>query len=76
MKTRVIHLSAINRTVTLFQYLRAVKLAKANPDKEFNHGLTTWWPVKGHEIMRQFFDGVQDRITQAIPCSQRGIHHA
>lgn len=66
-----ISLPAINRQVTLGQYVQAVKTAKANPDKEFKHGLTCWWPVTGREIVQQFMEGVQDRINQAIPYSKR-----
>ena len=69
---RTIYLSAISKTVSLSQYIKAVKLAKKHPDKEFKHGLTTWWPVKGSEIVRQFLSGVNDRINQGIPYSERG----
>ena len=46
---RVITL-ANGRRVTIAQYVKAIKLAKANPDATFNHGLTGWWPVNGHEM--------------------------
>lgn len=71
-RIRTIRLSAIDRTVSLRAYVSAVKLAMANPDREFKHGLSTWWPTTGAEIRRQFFDGVQDRINQAIPYTSRG----
>lgn len=63
-RKRKIYLAAVGRYVTIGQYVNAVKTAKRYPDEEFNHGLTCWWPVKGREIVRQFFAGVQDRINQ------------
>ena len=68
---RTITLEAINKTVTLGQYVKAIKMAKANQDKEFKHGLTCWWSCTGRDIMRQFRDGMMDRISQAVPYSQR-----
>ena len=70
---RTVYLPAIDRRVTIGQYVKAIKLAKANPDAEFKQGLTCWWPVTGREIMRQFMDGVQDRITAGISYSARGM---
>lgn len=70
---RVIYLPAIDKTVSVTAYVRAIKLAKDNPTIEFKHGLTTWWPTKGDEIMRQFRDGVTARINDAIPYMIRGI---
>jgi len=69
---RTIHLPAIHRTVSLAAYIQAVRLAKASPAAMFRTGLTTWWPTTGAEIMKQFRDGMTDRINQAIPYSQRG----
>jgi len=51
---RVIHLPAIDKVVALGAYIRAVKLAKANPDRTFATGFTTWWPTTGAEVMDQF----------------------
>jgi hypothetical protein len=48
-----------------------VKLEKANPDREFSTGLTTWWLTTGAEIMQQFYEGVQQRINARIPYLQR-----
>ena len=69
---RTIHLPAIGRTISLRAYIDGVKQAKANPDAEFQHGLTCWWACTGREIMDQFWGGVQDRINQGIPYNQRG----
>lgn len=59
--------------VRLSDYLRAVKMAKANPDTQFDRGLTCWWPCKGKEIMRQFLEGVQDRINQRGAGARVGV---
>jgi hypothetical protein len=69
---RTIHLPAIDRTVSLAAYNHAVRLAKAFPTALFKTGLTTWWPTTGAEIIKQFREGMTDRINQAIPYSQRG----
>ena len=69
---RTITLPAINKAVSLGQYVKAVKMAKANPDAEFKHGLTCWWSCKGRDVVQQFVEGMQERITQAIPYRQRG----
>lgn len=69
---RTIYLAAIGRRVTLAVYLRGVRLAKANPEREFKHGLTCWWPCAGRDIVRQFLDGINDRINQGVPYVQRG----
>ena len=71
--TRMITLPALHRQVTLAQYVAAIKLAKANPTAEFKHGLTTWWSTTGAEIMRQFAEGMNDRINQGISYSRRGL---
>ena len=73
MMTRTVYMPAIERTVTLKAYLKAIKIAKANPDTEFKQGLTTWWPTTGKEIMQQFRRGMNDRINQGIPYNNRGV---
>ena len=72
MTKRTIYLPAISLRVTIAQYVKAIKLAKANPDAEFKYGLTCWTPCTGKEIVRQFRAGIHDRINQGIPYSQRG----
>ena len=61
-----IYLPAVDRTVTVGQYVKAIRAAKAAPDAEFKHGLTCWWPCTGREIMRQFRAGVRDRAAQRM----------
>lgn len=70
---RTIYLHALQRDVSLRAYVKAVKIAKDNPEVEFKTGLTTWWPTKGSEVMRQFRRGMHDRINQMIPYVERGI---
>ncbi len=72
-KPRTIYLPALERSVTLGQYVRAIRLAKANMDREFKHGLTTWWPTMGAVIVKQFRDGLNQRISEAIPYYRRGL---
>ena len=69
---RYMSLPALNKRVTLGAYVKAVKLAKAQPETEFTYGLTTWWPTKGRDIVRQFMQGVHDRINARVPYVERG----
>lgn len=69
---RCIYLPAIERRVSLGQYVAAIRLAKANPHREFKHGLTCWWPCSGADIIRQFYAGIVDRINAGIPYVERG----
>jgi lipopolysaccharide/colanic/teichoic acid biosynthesis glycosyltransferase len=68
---RIITLGNGNR-VELGRYLAGIRYAKANPTATFKHGLTGWWTVTGADIMRQFRDGVMDRINQGISYAERG----
>ncbi len=68
-----IYLPAVERRIPLATYVEAIKRAKQNPEVQFKHGLTTWWPTSGREIVAQFRDGIHDRINQAIPYHRRGI---
>jgi hypothetical protein len=73
MTVRMINLPAIERRIPLAVYVVAIKAAKAHPDTEFRHGLTSWWPTTGREIVAQFREGMQERINQAIPYRRRGL---
>ena len=73
MSHRKVYVPGYERYVTLGQYVEAVKTAKAHPGTEFKHGLTCWWSVTGEEVVRQFVEGMQARISEGIPYSQRGI---
>jgi hypothetical protein len=70
--TRMIYCPGPERWITLAQYIRSVRLAKANLDREFKCGLTCWWPCTGREIVQQFLGGVHDRINQGVSASERG----
>ena len=73
MPKRYVYLSAVHRWVSLGQYVAAVKRAKAEPETEFNHGLTTWEPTTGADVVRQFRAGIHDRINQGVPAIERGV---
>ncbi len=53
--------------------MKGIKLAKEHPNDMFSHGLTTWWPVTGAEILRQFREGMHDRINKAVSYRSRRI---
>ena len=71
MSKRYVTISAIDRQIPLGAYVQGIKLAKANPTATFKHGLDTWWPVTGEEIMHQFRRGMHDRINQGISYMER-----
>jgi hypothetical protein len=73
MSKRYISLPAINRRVPLGAYVNYVKLAKANPDREFKHGLSCWWQCLGKEVVQQFREGMNERINAGIPAIKRGL---
>lgn len=70
---RTIYIPGVEKHVTLGQYTKAIKMAKANMTKVFKHGLTCWWSCTGADIMNQFREGMMDRINQAVPYSRRGL---
>ena len=65
-KVHTIALPAVDKVVTVGQYVAAIRVAKAHPDDEFKHGLTCWWPCTGREIMRQFRAGAHERAQQRL----------
>lgn len=69
---RMIFLPAIGKHIPLGIYLDGIRKAKANPETEFKHGLGSWWPTTGAEIMRQFRREIDDRINKAVPYNIRG----
>ena len=69
---RTIYCPGVERHVSLRAFNAGIKRAKAHPDAEFKQGITCWWPCTGRKILRQFFNGVQRRITRAIPISHLG----
>jgi hypothetical protein len=73
MKKRAIYCPGPDKWLTLGQYVKAVKMAKANPTTTFKQGITCWWPVTGAEVVEQFYRGLEDRINQAVPWMERGV---
>lgn len=69
---RTVYLPALERSVTLGAYVRAVRTAIAHPDQEFSTSLNGWWPALGSEIRRQFRAAIHDRINAGIPYASRG----
>lgn len=61
-----ISLPAINKSVTIGAYVKGVKFAKVNLDSTFKHGLETWWPCTGRDIVAQFFHMVQDHCNRGL----------
>ena len=62
-----IGLPAVDRRVTVGQYVAAVYFAKANPSATFKHGLNCWTPASGAEIVREFRRELNDRINRDMP---------
>ena len=62
-----IFLPALNRTVSIATYCAAIRKAQANPAAQFSHSLDGWWPTTGAEIMRQFRQVRNARITAGRP---------
>ena len=72
-KVRVVTLPAIShKAIPLGVYVEGVKTALEQPETEFKHGLTTWWPTTGKEIRRQFLQSIHERINQGVPYIDRG----
>lgn len=65
-----IYLPAISRTVTIAAYVAAIRKAKANPDARFQHGLTCWWSCTGADIVNQFREVRNARITAGLPITR------
>jgi len=69
---RAIYVPGKDAWYSLGAYVRAVKKAKANPDAMFSCTICSWASGRGRDIMREFMDGVMDRINQGIPYTKRG----
>jgi hypothetical protein len=67
-----IFLPALNYTVSIAAYCAAIRKARANPDARFAHSLDGWWPATGAEIMRQFRQVRNARITAGRPIRRPG----
>jgi hypothetical protein len=71
MAQRTVYLSAIERRVTLGDYIKAVKKAKNNLEAEFDHGLDCWCACSGQDIVWQFRRSIHNRINDKIPYIER-----
>lgn len=69
---RVVTLPAMDTAVPLASYVAGIRAAIAHPGATFKHGLTTWWPVCGADIRREFLAGVHDRINRHAPGYGKG----
>lgn len=59
--------------VSLAAYVAAVKHAIQHPEQRYARSLNERWPATGAEIRREYRRSMHDRISQAIPYSQRGM---
>ncbi|QNP78370.1 hypothetical protein [Agrobacterium tumefaciens] len=64
---KYIELKATSKRVSLLTYVQGVRQAIASPAQTFKHGLTTWWPVTGADIRREFRHGITERINRHLP---------
>lgn len=69
---RVIYVPGLERSVSVGQYVKAVKFAMSQPGRTFKHGLTCWWACTGADVAAQFRRGLHERINEAIPYVERG----
>lgn len=80
MSTRYITIPAVNRRVSLADYIMAwwyvIALCQHTPKTELKHGLSTWWPITAEETRREFRAGMHDRINSMIPVTLRGTDQA
>ena len=56
------------KKISIAQYCKAWKTLKAIPEDKrdiitVNESLCTWWPVTVRECLKQYTDGVHDRIN-------------
>lgn len=72
MSSRVVILGN-RRAVSLGAYVRAWRAVAALPaEQEVKHGLTGWWSDTAGSVLRQFRDGLHDRINRHVPGFGRG----
>jgi len=72
-EVRAIYVTGYDKWVSIGQYVKVIRQVKAaSPETVYKHGLTSWWPTTGGEIMQQFLASVHDRINDAIPYVKRG----
>lgn len=66
-------ITTATQTVTVGEYARAIKAVLAAPPKtEYKQSLCGWWPATREEIIRQFYEGMHDRINKHDPQYRKG----
>ena len=60
------------RRVSLGQYVRAVRIAKANPEAWFPQTLCSWAGGRGQTVTAEFVEGLLDRINRHNPAYGHG----
>lgn len=54
------------RRVSVASYLAVVQCAKANPERMFKASLRHWAPSPGRVIVREFRDGLHEKISRRM----------
>ena len=70
---RLIYAPGPDVWLTIPQYIKAFRTAKANPEVEFKQSFNCWWPCKGSVIVKEFHAAMHHRINQGLSYSDRGI---
>ena len=64
MPAHYITLTATSKRIPVRAYTAQLKAVfAADPAIEYSHGLTTWWPVTGADIRREFRQSIHERIN-------------
>lgn len=62
---QVIRIDHKNKALTIGQYVQIIRRVKASPPGTmFKESFGGWWPATREEILRQFWQMVQDRINR------------
>ena len=70
-KKRLIYCPGPDKWLTIGQYLSVIRKVKSMPlDTHYPQTFCSWAGGTGHKIMREFMDGIQDRINRNIPYSK------
>ena len=63
MSKQYVSLPALRKRVPLGAYVRAWRLAKANPERTFSTSLRWNSPATGAQVLHEFREGLHDRIN-------------
>jgi hypothetical protein len=73
-KKRMIYCPGPDRWITIGQYVAIIRKVKSLPlETEYPQTFCSWAGGNGHKILREFWEGIQDRINQAVPYKYRGM---